>query len=223
MKSLNFVAWILFASFPRRCAPQNITYVRRREGESVDISCVPEEELRPFGLYLRYGFPEPERDVAFFSASRHTTGRRYRDRVSIRGKVDTGPVSVTVSSLQRNDTGLYVCSFSNGSSPLGQAEHKSTAVFVFVETRGGRCACPQYPVLLYTISAMVAMLLLIVIVMGYAKLFHGKLCSCKEEIQEIIPVPIYEEMTRKQPVRSGDDQPVPGDESSANSENTAGV
>ncbi|KAL4657936.1 hypothetical protein GN956_G2819 [Arapaima gigas] len=190
MKPLHFIAWIIFFS-PPRCALQNVTYVRRLEGESVDISCAPPEKLQPFGLFLRYKFPRAARDVAFFSASHHTVDRQYRGRVNVSGSFSTGPLSVTITGLQHSDTGLYLCSFNHS---VGRAE-ENVEVFVFVETLG-RCLCPHYPVLLHTLSGVVALLLLLVLGMGIVKLIQGNVCGCKKEI---IPVPIYEEMSRKQP------------------------
>lgn len=114
-------------------ASEDLHYIRRQEGESVDIDCVAEDsEPRPSLLHLRRRFA-PSESVLNISEEVVRADPETEGRISISGKLNLRTVTLTLSHLRATDTGLYVCDFSGDPSNPPSA---NTALFLLVKAAG---------------------------------------------------------------------------------------
>ncbi|XP_077069061.1 uncharacterized protein LOC143721963 [Siphateles boraxobius] len=178
--------WILLE---QTLAFQDLNYIQRLEGESVDMSCVTQASKSHPSLYLRrrFGHSESVLNISEDEGVRADPGIEGRIKISGQTKfLQTGEINVTLSDLRRTDTGLYVCDFS-GNPP--DQHSVNTAFFLLVNAAGKQCSCRMYSLLIYTISVGVSLLLLTVI----ALFLILKKPNAQQE--HLTAVPIYEDMS----------------------------
>lgn len=119
---------------------------------------------------------------------------KHRGRLRLCGGLDSLQINATISHLERSDTGLYMWELSyteeNSSHQILICDQK---LFLLVEGTG-TCQCSHlYTPLLWSIFVAVGLLLLLLIWLGV-----DKCVKVKDHPKPQLPVPIYEEMTRKQ-------------------------
>ncbi|XP_020556249.1 uncharacterized protein LOC105353906 isoform X3 [Oryzias latipes] len=95
--------------------------------------------------------------------------------------------NVSLQQLQVQDSALYSCQLLLRDKPDSGHRLGRRAYFVSVQA-GGECGCLQYSILLYAMSAAVALLLLHIIVVAVCK------SKAKHSGKSHPQVPIYEEM-----------------------------
>ncbi|KAJ8404226.1 hypothetical protein AAFF_G00339990 [Aldrovandia affinis] len=168
-------------------------YLKKPEESSVEIICGAKEKGRsPIGFYLKRRYPLPETEVIFVDTDGQVTEHcAYSGRIGVRGQLSARLLNVSISRLQGTDAGLYFCQFIYAAHP-SDVQVPGNELFLFVDAGalGDGCGCSRYPPLLFTISAAVGLLLLVIIGLGAARC--GKACNC-ESAQ--FPNPIYEDMT----------------------------
>lgn len=116
-------------------------YIKRSEGQSVDLSCTPEQTGgAPVSLYLTHRCVRPEREVLFIAKDRSSgtvrVNRLYKDRLKVTGGLNSDLLNVTIAHLQRTDTGLYICEFVYTADPSDRTFSGSLEFFLFVEGTG---------------------------------------------------------------------------------------
>ncbi|XP_011472210.1 uncharacterized protein LOC105353906 isoform X2 [Oryzias latipes] len=94
--------------------------------------------------------------------------------------------NVSLQQLQVQDSALYSCQLLLRDKP--DSGHRLGRRAYFVSVQGGECGCLQYSILLYAMSAAVALLLLHIIVVAVCK------SKAKHSGKSHPQVPIYEEM-----------------------------
>ncbi|XP_075942237.1 uncharacterized protein LOC142944916 [Anarhichas minor] len=167
------------------------------ESQSLELSCSPQQEhstLIRLHLYHR----NAQSQTTLLSMAEGGGLRVSTDhggRLQLRGGLDSLQVNVTVTLLQRSDTGLYVWELNyrvdNSSDQISLSAPK---VFLLVEGTGRSCQCsPSYPPLLLTIFTIAGLLLLTL-----SWLVVEKCVKARHHHRPQPPVPIYEEMTTKQ-------------------------
>uniref|UniRef100_A0A0E9X504 Ig-like domain-containing protein n=1 Tax=Anguilla anguilla TaxID=7936 RepID=A0A0E9X504_ANGAN len=206
---MKTVTW-MFLIIPLIFASQETLYLKKLEGESALFVCASEETgSHPIGLYLKRECTGPEREVMFFSESGPEGKPEDKERIQVLGDLSTIPVNVTISQLERRDSGLYFCEFVYAGESEDRVIRGKEEFFLFVDTvkihEGLRCGCQNYPPLLYAISAAVGLLLLILL--GLAASRCGKQCK-RSKPQK--PAPIYEEMNARQPAKRKSPPSPPG-------------
>nr|XP_046195615.1 uncharacterized protein LOC124027193 isoform X1 [Oncorhynchus gorbuscha] len=194
MKTSWYFIWIFILTLMISTARQEVMYIKGSEGQSVDLSCTPEQTGgAPVSLYLTRRCVRPEREVLFMAKDRSPgtvrVNRLYKDRLKVTGGLNSDLLNVTIAHLQRTDTGLYLCEFVYTADPSDRTGSGSLEYFLFVEGTESVCQCSSYPPLIYTISAAAGLLLLVLI------------CLCAVECAKLrkrhktqAPIPIYEEM-----------------------------
>ncbi|KAJ8283701.1 hypothetical protein COCON_G00025510 [Conger conger] len=203
MKTTHSVPWILL--FMPQIFASHIVYLKGIERESVLFDCESEEtSMQPIGLYLNRKCVGPAKEVLFFSAAgMKALYPEDEERIQVLGKLSTNHMNVTISQLQRKDSGLYYCLFVYEGEVTDINITGKTNFLLFVDTMTvsdgatvseGQYSCSSYPPLLYAISAAVGLLLLILLGLGASH--WGKPCK-RSKPQS--PVPIYEEMIGIQP------------------------
>ncbi|KAJ8264075.1 hypothetical protein GJAV_G00144810 [Gymnothorax javanicus] len=198
MKTISSVSWV-FLAMPLIIESQNVVYLKALEGESVLFTCGSEEtSTLPKGLYLKRKCVGPESEVMFFSEFGVKAGSHEDGRIQVHGNLSANLVNITLSELQHRDSGLYYCEFVDAGSPTFRFIQGKEEFFLFVETRKNQkdlqCSCPDYPPVLYAISAAVGLLLLIIL--GLVASHCGKPCG-RNKPHTLVP--IYEEMIGRQP------------------------
>ncbi|XP_061555928.1 uncharacterized protein LOC133414527 [Phycodurus eques] len=177
-------------------ANADVTFVQLAEKQSVELSCPPQQDrggLTSLHLYHRRG----QSQSTLLSLARGSEGELrldpdYKRRLQLSGR-NSSWVKVTLSHLERGDSGLYVCENlyqENGSKRVFITQE----VFLLVDASGKPCQCSSsYPPLLMTIFSAVGLILLMLMWL-----------AVQERVKTRRPppagpavVPIYEEMTRK--------------------------
>ncbi|XP_052411505.1 uncharacterized protein LOC127957141 [Carassius gibelio] len=169
-------------------ASEDLHYIQRLEGESVDIDCVAEaSKPRPALLHLRRRFAPSESLLNISEDNAVRADPEIEGRISISGRLKLFTVTLTLSHLRATDTGLYFCDFSgNPSDPLPA----NTALFLLVKAPGESCSCRRYSLLIYSITGGVSLLLLSAIA---AFGTHYKKPQAQPECESTVP--IYEDMS----------------------------
>uniref|UniRef100_A0A8C7K352 Immunoglobulin V-set domain-containing protein n=1 Tax=Oncorhynchus kisutch TaxID=8019 RepID=A0A8C7K352_ONCKI len=166
MKTSWYLIWIFILTL--MITRQEVLYIKGSEGQSVDLSCTPEQTGgAPVSLYLTHRCVRPEREVLFMAKDRSPgtvrVNRLYKDRLKVTGGLNSDLLNVTIAHLQRTDTGLYICEFVYTADPSDRTVSGSLEYFLFVEGTESVCQCSSYPPLIYTISAAAGLLLLVLI------------------------------------------------------------
>nr|XP_046195618.1 uncharacterized protein LOC124027193 isoform X2 [Oncorhynchus gorbuscha] len=157
-------------------ARQEVMYIKGSEGQSVDLSCTPEQTGgAPVSLYLTRRCVRPEREVLFMAKDRSPgtvrVNRLYKDRLKVTGGLNSDLLNVTIAHLQRTDTGLYLCEFVYTADPSDRTGSGSLEYFLFVEG---------------TAAGLLLLVLICLCAVECAKL--------RKRHKTQAPIPIYEEM-----------------------------
>ncbi|KAM6913954.1 uncharacterized protein PEZ65_014446 [Lycodopsis pacificus] len=167
------------------------------ESQSLELSCSPQQEHSTL-IYLHLYHRSAQSQTTLLSMAEGGGLRVNTDhggRLQLHGGLDSLQVNVTVTLLQRSDTGLYVWELNyrvdNSSDQISLSAPK---VFLLVEGTGRSCQCsPSYPPLLLTIFTIAGLLLLTL-----SWLVIEKCVKARHHHRPQPPVAIYEEMTTKQ-------------------------
>lgn len=86
------------------------------EGQSLHLSCsLPEQRGRPAGLHLYHcGSQSQTTLLSMVEGAEPKVNPEHRGRLRLHGGLRSPRVNVSVSELQRGDTGLYVWELSSG-------------------------------------------------------------------------------------------------------------
>ncbi|XP_034070921.1 cd7 antigen-like [Gymnodraco acuticeps] len=167
------------------------------ESQSLELSCSPQLGAgRLTGLHLYHHSAHSQTTLLSLAVGGELrVAPGHRGRLQLLGGLESPQVNVTVSQLQRSDTGLYLWELSyTEDSRLDQILLSAHQVFLLVEGTGRSCQCsPSYPPLLFTIFTVAGLLLLTI-----SWLAVDKCVKARYHHRPQPPVPIYEEMTRKQ-------------------------
>lgn len=166
------------------------------ENQSLGLSCSPQlEHGSLMGLHLYHRSSQSQTTLlSMAEGDKLRVDPEHRKRLQFRGGLDSLQVNVTMSHLQRSDTGVYMWELSykeNNSDRIAACAQK---VFLLVEGTGRPCQCsPSYPPVLFTIFTAAGFLLLTLSWLATDKCVKARRCHRPPP-----PAPIYEEMTRKQ-------------------------
>ncbi|XP_031168202.1 uncharacterized protein LOC116059326 [Sander lucioperca] len=165
------------------------------ESQSLELSCSPRLErssLTVLHLYHRSAQSQTTL-LSMAEGGELKVDPEHRGRLQICGGLDSLQVNVTMSHLQRSDTGLYMWELIYRENSSNQIILSAQKVFLLVEGTGRSCQCsPSYPPLLLTIFIVAGLLLLTL-----SWLAIEKCVKARHHHRPQPPVPIYEEMTRK--------------------------
>ncbi|XP_010872755.2 uncharacterized protein LOC105013133 [Esox lucius] len=193
MRTSCYLIWTFILTLMIHTAHQKVMFVKRTEGQSVDITCTSKRNGAPVNLFLTHTFVHPKKQVLFMandgSPKIVRVNQQYEGRLKITGRLNSDPLNVTISTLNPMDTGLYVCEFFYTADPFHQEVYYSQEHFLFVEGTENVCRCSRYPLVLYAISAAAALLILILI-----WLCTVQCVKRRKRRKPKTPIPIYEEM-----------------------------
>ncbi|XP_068574953.1 uncharacterized protein [Cebidichthys violaceus] len=166
------------------------------ESQSLELSCSPQQEHSTLiGLHLYHRSAQSQTTLlSMAEGGGLRVDTDHGGRLQLRGDLDSLQVNVTMTLLQRSDTGLYMWELSyrvdNSSDQISLSAPK---VFLLVEGTGRSCQCsPSYPPLLLTIFTIAGLLLLTL-----SWLAIEKCVKTRRHLRPQPLVPIYEEMTTK--------------------------
>ncbi|XP_048871780.1 cd7 antigen-like [Brienomyrus brachyistius] len=193
MMARDFTIWIIVMA-PLLTASQNVQYLSKHKGGSVDLYCDSEDKSQPAaGFYLKRKCPVKTEVLFILEGAKPVPSTSFKGRTEIHGDMSTHQINVTVSSLSHNDSGLYACEFIIGT------EYKvikgRTDYLLFVEA-DSPCSCAGYSFLLYIISGATALFLLLAFGLGAA--LCNKACRHSKAPK---PLPIYEDMAAGRPLK----------------------
>ncbi|XP_070958628.1 uncharacterized protein [Oncorhynchus clarkii lewisi] len=176
MKTSWYLIWIFILTLMISTARQEVMYIKGSEGQSVDLSCTPEQTGgAPVSLYLTHRCVRPEREVLFMAKDRSPgtvrVNRLYKDRLKVTGGLNSDLLNVTIAHLQRTDTGLYICEFVYTADPSDRTVSGSLEFFLFVDG---------------TAAGLLLLVLICLCAVECAKL--------RKRHKTQAPIPIYEEM-----------------------------
>ncbi|KAG8007033.1 hypothetical protein GBF38_023154 [Nibea albiflora] len=193
------------------------------ESQSLELSCSPQQEYGSLtGLHLYHRSAQSQTTLLSMAVnSLAKVDPQHRGRLRHSAGLDALQFNVTISHLQPSDTGLYMWELSYRENSIDQIITSPQKVFLFVERTGllfkhtptlrpsylysdvnrhlcvcaGRsCQCsPSYGPLILTIFTTGALLLITLIWLAVEKCVKAR-----PHLRPQPPVPIYEEMTRKQ-------------------------
>ncbi|XP_044037916.1 uncharacterized protein LOC122869220 isoform X1 [Siniperca chuatsi] len=166
------------------------------ESQSLELSCSPQQQHGSLtGLHLFHLSSQSQTTLLSMSeGSELRVDPEHKGRLQLCGGLDSLQVNVTISHLQRSDTGLYMWQLSYRENSSDQILLSTQKVFLLVEGTGRSCQCsPSYPPLLLTIFTAAGLFLLILSWLAIAKCVKAR-----HHHRPQPPTPIYEEMTRKQ-------------------------
>ncbi|XP_071768458.1 uncharacterized protein LOC139921945 [Centroberyx gerrardi] len=178
-------------------AHAEVVFIRRTESQSLELSCSAQQAggtLTGLHLYHR-GTHSQLTLLSVAEGGELRVDLQHRGRLEVSGGLGSQRVNLTVSHLQYADTGLYVWELTYRAD--NSTHHSVLAdrqVFLLVEGAGRPCRCsPTYRPLLCAIFTAMGLLLLILSWLGI------DICvKTKHRHTPQPPVPIYEEMDRKQ-------------------------
>ncbi|XP_019117441.2 uncharacterized protein LOC109139205 [Larimichthys crocea] len=166
------------------------------ESQSLELSCSPQQEYGSLrGLHLYHRSAQSQTTLLSMAVnSEAKVDPQHRGRLQHSKGLDSLQVNVTISHLQPSDTGLYMWELSYREDSVDQIITSTQKVFLFVERTGRSCQCsPSYGPVILIIFTTAALLLLTLIWLAVEKCV-----KTKHHLRPQPPVPIYEEMTRKQ-------------------------
>ncbi|XP_018527259.1 uncharacterized protein LOC108880294 [Lates calcarifer] len=175
-------------------ANAELIFRRLTASQSLELSCSPNKlSLRGLHLYHR-GAQTQTTLLSMAKGGEIKVNPEHRGRLHLGGGLDSAQVNVTISHLQHNDTGLYMWELSYREENYSDLILSAEKVFLLVEGAERPCQCsPRYPPLLFTIFAAAGL-----IVLTLCWLATKKCVKVRHHDRPQAPVPIYEEMTRKQ-------------------------
>ncbi|XP_034044154.1 cd7 antigen-like isoform X2 [Thalassophryne amazonica] len=173
-------------------------------GDSALLLCLPPHGAGTAveGVSLKRQRGQAPMEVLYDSKQHHSTpspSSSLFPAERIRLSSAPGPTgitySLTVQQLQPGDSGLYSCQLLHSGTPDTSSSLGKQVYFVSVQ--GGPCSCSRYSFLLYVLSAAVAILFVLLVVLVLICRAKGRHTG-KAHVQ----APIYEEMSGVQPLRS---------------------
>lgn len=118
-------------------ASSDLLYIQREEGDTVTIYSEPQERKAQLSaFYLEHTATQTKREVIVFSGDDVKESASYAGRVQPSGSLASLPINVTISQLQRTDTGLYTSRFMCKDSTADQVIKGSTQLFLYVKVAG---------------------------------------------------------------------------------------
>ncbi|XP_077397745.1 uncharacterized protein LOC144033476 isoform X2 [Festucalex cinctus] len=165
------------------------------EKQSLELSCPPQQDrdgLTSLHLYHRRGPAQ----TTLLSLARGAEDQLrldpdYKRRLRLSRGRNSSWLKVTLSHLERGDSGLYVCERRENSSQQVFASQ----VFLLVDASGRPCECSSgYPPLLMTIFSATGLLLIMLLWLAAGECVKAR----RPPVKGPAAVPIYEEMTRKE-------------------------
>ncbi|KAK2893926.1 uncharacterized protein [Channa argus] len=191
MRSLTCIVFI-FQLF-EACA--ELTFRRLMENQSLELSCSFQQGLSTLnGINLYHRNSQSQMTLlSIAEGSGVTVNPEHRGRLVLHGGLDSQHVNVTISYLQRTDTGLYTLELSYRKQDNTDLLLTTQRVFLLVEGAGRSCHCSaSYLPLLLSILSAAGFLLF-----SFSWLAIQK-CKVRNDKRPQSHIPIYEEMTRKQ-------------------------
>ncbi|XP_054463181.1 uncharacterized protein LOC129098218 [Anoplopoma fimbria] len=167
------------------------------ESQPLELSCSPQREHSTLtGLHLYHRSAHSQTTLLSMSKGRGLrVNKEHKERLQLGGGLDSLQVNATLTRLQHSDTGLYMWELSyREEKSSDQNVLSAQKVFLLVEGTERSCWCStSYPPLLLTIFTVAVLLLLTLSWLAVEKCVKARLHHRLKP-----PVPIYEEMTRKQ-------------------------
>ena len=121
-------------------ANPEMVFLRRTNGQSVQLSCVPDPEqagLAPSGVILSAETCQVQKDLlSTVDDSALRISSAYQSRLKVAGGMDSSQLNITISHLQHSDTGLYVCEFTYAVNKNPDHQSFSKNIFLFIEVKG---------------------------------------------------------------------------------------
>ncbi|XP_071329995.1 uncharacterized protein [Trachinotus anak] len=166
------------------------------KNQSLELSCSLHQDLGSLtGLHLYHRSAQSQTTLLSMAEDGDLrVNPEHRGRLQLCGGLDSPQVNVTISHLEHSDTGLYMWELSYSEARSSDFILSAQKVFLLVDGAGRPCQCsPSYPPLLFTMFAAAGLVALILSWLAAKKCVEAR---CHDSPQP--PVPIYEEMTRKQ-------------------------
>ncbi|XP_022608093.1 uncharacterized protein LOC111227019 [Seriola dumerili] len=177
-------------------AHADVIFRRLTKNQSLELSCSPQQDLGcPTGLHLYHRSSQSQTTLLSIAGDGEVrVNPEHRGRLQLCGGLDSPQVNVTISHLEHSDTGLYMWELTYGEELSPDLVLSAQKVFLLVDGAGRLCQCsPSYPPLILTIFAAAG---LVMLTLGW--LAAEKCVKARRHHRPQPPVPIYEEMTRKQ-------------------------
>ncbi|XP_026180085.1 uncharacterized protein LOC113140477 [Mastacembelus armatus] len=180
---------LIFIQFFEACA--ELIFRQLKQSQTLELSCSPQQG-NLMGLTLHHrGAQSQTTLLSVAKGSDLRVNPEHRGRLQLKGGLDSPQVNVTISQLHHSDTGLYMWEMSYRNQESSDLILSAQKVFLFVE-EGMQCRCsPSYLPLLLAIFVAAGILLLTLSCLA------TEICVWHHHRPKP-PVPIYEEMTRKQ-------------------------
>ncbi|XP_023250959.1 uncharacterized protein LOC111645866 isoform X2 [Seriola lalandi dorsalis] len=158
-------------------AHADVIFRRLTKNQSLELSCSPQQDLgRLMGLHLYHRSSQSQTTLLSIAGDgEHRVNPEHRGRLQLCGRLDSPQVNVTISHLEHSDTGLYMWELSYGEELSPDLVLSAQKVFLLVD---GAAAG------------------LVMLTLGW--LAAEKCVKARRHHRPQPPVPIYEEMTRKQ-------------------------
>ncbi|XP_044037918.1 uncharacterized protein LOC122869220 isoform X3 [Siniperca chuatsi] len=146
------------------------------ESQSLELSCSPQQQHGSLtGLHLFHLSSQSQTTLLSMSeGSELRVDPEHKGRLQLCGGLDSLQVNVTISHLQRSDTGLYMWQLSYRENSSDQILLSTQKVFLLVEGTAG----------------------LFLLILSWLAI--AKCVKARHHHRPQPPTPIYEEMTRKQ-------------------------
>ncbi|TNM97302.1 hypothetical protein fugu_015458 [Takifugu bimaculatus] len=174
------------------------------EGQALQLSCpLGEQQGPPTGLHLYHRGGQTQTTLlSMAEGAEPKVNPQHRGRLQLHGGLRSPQVNVSVSDLQRGDTGLYVWELSSRENSSEEVSVSAAKVLLLVEGRWCPCS-PSYPPLLLTLFVAAGLLLL-----ALCCLALDNRLKVRKYHRPQPPVAIYEEMTsKKQQQQAGEIPP----------------
>ncbi|XP_034448252.1 uncharacterized protein LOC117765834 [Hippoglossus hippoglossus] len=188
---MNLACALIFMQLVEASA--ELIFRRLTENQSLELSCPLQRDLGSLrGLHLYHrGAQSQTTLLSMAEGGELRVDPERRGRLKLCGGLDSLQVNVTITHLQHSDTGLYMWELSFRGEDLMPSNNQ---LFLLVEGGGRPCQCsPSYPPLLLTIFAAAGL-----IGLTLTWLATDRCLKARRHHTPQPPVPIYEEMTRKQ-------------------------
>ncbi|XP_029363592.1 uncharacterized protein LOC115047070 [Echeneis naucrates] len=166
------------------------------KNQSLELSCsLQQDPGNLMGLHLYHRSAQSQTTVlSIAEGGEFRVDPEHMGRLQLCGGLDSAQVNVTISKLDHSDTGLYMWQLSYREEQSPDPVLSSQKVFLLVDAPGRPCQCsPSYSPLLFTIFAAAAL-----VVFTLSWLAAEKCLKVQKSQTPQPPVPIYEEMTRKE-------------------------
>ncbi|XP_019958431.1 uncharacterized protein [Paralichthys olivaceus] len=191
---MNLACALIFMQLVEASA--ELIFRRLTENQSLELSCSLQRDLGSLrGLHLYHrGAQSQTTLLSMAEGGELRVDPERRGRLQLCGGLDSLRVNVTMSHLQHSDTGLYMWELSFRGEDRPDLMLGAKQLFLLVEGGGRPCQCSlSYPPLLLTIFAAAGL-----VGLTLSWLAKDRCLRARHHQRPRPPVPIYEEMTRKQ-------------------------